>query len=62
MTAGAVVTGVQKPGRGRLLGRLTLVLLVVLAFLVWYISSLRNVKDLGDVQHLVEELAAEGDQ
>mmetsp|Transcript_10317 Transcript_10317/g.31048 ORF Transcript_10317/g.31048 Transcript_10317/m.31048 type:complete len:383 (-) Transcript_10317:443-1591(-) len=60
--ASAVVTGVQKPGRGRLLGRLTLVLLVVLAFLVWYISSLRNVKDLGDVQHLVEELAAEGDQ
>ncbi len=56
-----MATGVRKARRGHLLGRLTAVLLVVLAAIVWYISSLRNVRDLGDVQHLVEELSSEGD-
>jgi len=57
-----VVTAVRKPQPGGLLGRLTLLLLLVLAAIVWHISSLRGVRNIGDVQELVGELASEGDQ
>ncbi len=57
-----MVTAVRKPQPGGLLGRLTLLLLLVLAAIVWHISSLRGVRNIGDVQELVGELASEGDQ